>query len=68
MRHRCPYCGEDVKAQWHERYGVEKLERGVEEVGIPVVGKVRVRRQVLVMVYVCGKANLPFLMVLPDAK
>jgi len=68
MHPRCPYCSEDVRASWHERYGVEKLERGVEELGIPVVGSVKVRREVLVMVYVCGKANLLFLMVLPDAK
>jgi hypothetical protein len=32
------------------------------------VGSVKVRRQVLVMVYVCAKANIPFLMALPDAK
>jgi hypothetical protein len=68
MERLCPYCRDEVKARCHTRYGVEKLERGVEELGIPVVGSVKVRRQVLVMVYVCEKSNLPFLMVLPDAK
>jgi hypothetical protein len=68
MERSCPYCGDVVRSECHTRYGLEKLERGVEELGIPVVGTVKVRRQVLVMVYVCEKANLPFLMVLPDAK
>jgi hypothetical protein len=68
MERLCPYCRNEVKASWHSRYGIEKLERGVEELGIPVVGSVKVRRQVLVMVYMCEKANLPFLMVLPDAR
>ena len=68
MERLCPYCHDPVRASWHRPYGIEKLERGVEELGIPVVGSVKVKRQVLVMVYVCGRSNLPFLMVLPDAK
>jgi hypothetical protein len=65
---QCPYCGENVAARWHIRYGLEKIERGVEKIGVPIVGVVKAKRQILVMVYICDKANLPFLVVLPDAK
>jgi len=35
-----------------------------EMLGVPVVGKVKLRRETLVMVYVCEITNLPFLVTL----
>jgi len=60
----CPHCGHDVKERWHKHYGVQKLERGSGEIGVPVVGKVKLRKETLVMVYVCEITNLPFLVTL----
>ena len=68
MTKTCPHCGSDVKERWHTRYGVQKLDRGSVEGGVPVVGSVTVRRESLVMVYVCELTNLPFLVALDKAK
>jgi len=64
----CPHCGHDVKERWHKHYGVQKLERGSGEIGVPVVGKVKLRKETLVMVYVCEITNLPFLVTLAKAR
>jgi hypothetical protein len=64
----CPHCGHDVKERWHKHYGVQKLERGSGEIGVPVVGKVKLRKETLVMVYVCEITNLPFLVTLAKVK
>jgi len=63
----CPHCGHGVKERWHKHYGVQKLERGSGEIGVPVVGKVKLRKETLVMVYVCEVTNLPFLVTLAKA-
>lgn len=68
MEKVCPHCGHDIKERWHQRYGVQKLERGSGEIGVPVVGRVQVRREALVMVYVCELTNLPFLVTMGKAK
>jgi len=60
----CPHCGFDVRERWHKRYGVQKLEKGLGEIGVPVVGKVQLRRETLVMIYVCDLTNLPFMVTL----
>ena len=57
-------CEHDVNERWHRHYGVQKLERGSRVIGVPVVGKVKLRKETLVMVYVCEIANLPFLVTL----
>ncbi|MDA4128684.1 MAG: hypothetical protein OK422_04440 [Thaumarchaeota archaeon] len=57
-----------VSDEWHTRFGIERLDRGWVEAGIPVVGRVKVHREALAMVYVCELTNLPFLVVLPGAK
>lgn len=57
----CPHCGQDIKERWHHSYGLQKLQRGSGELGVPVIGKVKVRKETLVMVYVCEITNLPFL-------
>jgi hypothetical protein len=64
MEKKCPHCGSDISERWHKRYGVQKLEKGLVEIGVPVVGKLEVRRETLVMVYVCDLTNLPFLVTL----
>jgi len=66
MEKICPHCGSPVGEKWHHRYGIHKLDKG--EVVIPVVGGFRLRREALVMVYVCELTNLPFLMALLPAK
>jgi len=53
-----------VKERWHKHYGVQKLERGSGEIRVPVVGKVKLRKETLVMVYVCEITNMPFLVTL----
>ncbi len=45
-----------------------KLDRGWIEAGIPVVGRIKLQREAIVVVYFCLKAGLPFLMTLPSAK
>lgn len=64
----CPHCGHDVKERWHQSYGVQKFERGTGEIGVPVVGKVLLKKETLVMVYICEITNLPFLVTLSKAK
>jgi hypothetical protein len=64
----CPHCGQSIGERWHQRYGVQKLERGSGEVGVPVIGSVMLRKETLVMVYVCELTNLPFLVVMEKAK
>lgn len=68
MKKTCPHCGFGVNEKWHKRYGIHKLDRGSVEGGVPVVGRVQVRRETLVMVYVCDLTNLPFLVALEKAK
>ena len=53
-----------MKERWHKHYGVQKLERGSGEIGVQVVGKVKLRKETLVMVYVCEITNMPFLVTL----
>lgn len=60
MERKCPHCGFDLKERWHKHYGVQKLEKGSVEAGVPIVGKVEYRRESLVMVCVCDMTNLPF--------
>lgn len=43
---------EDVKERWHKHYGVQELGRGSGEIGVPVVGKVKLRKETLLMVCV----------------
>jgi len=68
METTCPHCGFNIGERWHRRYGIQKLDKGWGELGIPIVGGFKLRRETLVMVYVCELTNLPFLMVLPRAK
>ena len=68
MEKSCPYCGASVRERWHRRYGIQKLDKGSLEGGVPVVGSVKVKREALVMVYVCDLTNLPFLVALERAK
>jgi hypothetical protein len=68
MEKSCPYCGAKVREKWHRRYGIQKLDRGSVEGGVPVVGRLTVKREALVMVYVCDLTNLPFLVALERAK
>jgi hypothetical protein len=68
MEKKCPHCGFGVGERWHQHYGVQKLEKGSVEAGIPVVGKVELRRETLVMVYVCNLTNLPFLVAMERAQ
>lgn len=64
----CPHCGHDLKERWHRHYGVQKLDRGSGEVGVPLVGKLELRKEALVMVYVCELTNLPFLVTLAKVR
>jgi len=61
MPKACPHCGYPIREAWHRSCGVRKLERGLVEAGVHVVGTVKLRKETLVMVYMCGIANLPFL-------
>lgn len=64
----CPHCGFGIRETWHKQYGVQKLDRGSVEAGIPVVGKVGLRRETVVMVYICELTNLPFLVAVGKAR
>ncbi len=64
----CPHCGQSIASIWHKEYGVQKLERGAGEIGVPVVGKVSLRREMLAMVYMCEVTNLPFLVTVEKAR
>ncbi len=68
MEKSCPHCGYSVSEQWHSRYGIQKLERGWVEAGVYIVGRVKMRRETLVMVYICELTNLPFLVSLEGAR
>ncbi|MGP8124694.1 MAG: hypothetical protein ACLQEQ_02350 [Nitrososphaerales archaeon] len=68
MEKTCPRCGFSVGERWYIRYGIQKLDKGWGQVGIPVVGGFKLRRQALVMVYICELTNLPFLVALPRIK
>lgn len=61
MEKRCPHCGTGIRERWHVSYGLQRLEKGSMEAGVPLVGKVGVRRESIVMVYMCELTNLPFL-------
>jgi hypothetical protein len=67
MKKVCPHCGFGIGETWHKHYGIQKLEKGSVEGGIPVVGKVELRRETLVMVYVCELTNLPFVLAMEKA-
>jgi hypothetical protein len=64
----CPHCGSEISKSWHHRYGIHTLDKGFVEGGVPVVGRVEIRRETLVMVYVCDLTNLPFLVTLDKAR
>ncbi|HEV2120622.1 MAG TPA: hypothetical protein VGS11_11050 [Candidatus Bathyarchaeia archaeon] len=68
MKKGCPHCGSSVSESWHESHGLERIDRGWVQAGIPIVGRVKIERQVVAVVYVCLKTNLPFLVALPFAK
>ena len=68
MPPRCPYCGYGVSERWHRAYGLQLLDKGWVEIGIPIVGCVDLRKQIVAMVYICGKARLPFLIPLKQGK
>ena len=46
----CLHCGHDIRERWHQHYGVQKLEKGSEEIGVRMVGKVKLRKEALVMI------------------
>ena len=60
----CPHCGASVGEPWHRGYGLQKIEKGWVEVGVPVVGRINIKRENLAMVYFCEASRLPFLLVL----
>ncbi len=64
----CPHCRCPVAEPWHRSYGLETLEKGWVEVGIPVIGRVNFRRQNVAMVYFCEVSRLPFLVILKTTK
>jgi hypothetical protein len=68
MEKRCPHCGLGIREAWHQRYGIQKLDKGWAEAGIPFVGRVKFQREILVMVYICGRTNLPFLVALKKTR
>ena len=64
----CPHCGSEIRESWHRSYGLQKIDKGWIEIGVPVVGKVNFRRESVAMVYFCERSNLPFLVILTTAK
>ncbi len=60
MEKRCPHCGYSVNEEWHRSYGMQKINKGSIEGGVPTVGKLELRRETIVMVYICELTNLPF--------
>jgi hypothetical protein len=68
VKKACPHCHCSVGENWHVPYGVQKLEKGWAEAGLSLVGKLNIKRETLVMVYVCEKTNLPFLVSLEKAR
>lgn len=67
MQKTCPHCGHGIGEKWHKRHGIQKLDKGWVETGVPIVGRVKFQREMLVMVYVCDRTNLPFLVTLERA-
>jgi hypothetical protein len=67
MTGTCPHCGCSVGKPWHRSFGLEKIDKGWVEVGVPIVGRVNFRREAIAMVYVCEKTRLPFLVILKKA-
>ena len=39
---------------------MQKIDKGSVEDGLPAVGRIEVRRETLVMIYLCELSNLPF--------
>lgn len=68
MVKRCPHCGRGVGEPWHESHGLAQVDKGWIEAGIPVVGRIKLQREVIVVVYFCLRTGMPFLMTLPSAK
>jgi hypothetical protein len=68
MLARCPNCNFPVEETWHRTYGVEKIDRGWVEVGVPMLGRVNIKKESVVMVYICELTRLPFLVVLKTAR
>jgi len=64
----CPHCGYPVAEPWHRKYGLQKLEKGWVEFGVPTIGRINLQRQNIAMVYICEVSRLPFLVVLKTAK
>ncbi len=44
------------------------MERGAGEIGVPVVGKMSMRRETLAMVYMCEVTHFPFLVAVEKAR
>lgn len=68
LKSACPHYGFGVGEKWHKAYGLQLLEKGWVELGIPAVGRVNLRGQAVTMVYICGKTRLPFLLPLTLGK
>lgn len=68
MKKVCPHCGQSVGSVWHKQFGVQKLNRAAGEIGVPVVGRVTLRKEALAVVYICELTNLPFLVVVEKAR
>lgn len=64
----CPHCGHEISAVWHKKYGIQKVERGAAELGVPIIGKINVRKETLCVVYMCELTNLPFLVTVEKAR
>ena len=60
MDKTCPHCGSSVKERWHKSQGMQKIDKGSVEDGLPAVGRIEVRRETLVMIYLCELSKLPF--------
>lgn len=67
MKKACPHCGFGVK-KWHKRCGLQKLDKGSVEAGVSIVGRAGVKRETIVMVYVCELTNLSFLVAVRKAR
>jgi len=64
----CPHCKHEISESWHQGFGLQKLDKGWVEVGIPVVGRINLKREAIVMVYICERTNLPFLVALAETR
>jgi hypothetical protein len=68
MEKTCPHCGYSVNEEWHRSHGMQKIEKGSVEGGVPAVGRIEVRRETIVMVYICELTNLPFFLTTEKAQ